>query len=62
MAVVRSPRAKMVYVEELDALVQEDLMPDLMEGFCSDKECEPPVEGKEDCEFYQDGIFDTPHR
>lgn len=26
---VRSPRAKMVYVKELDALVQEDLLPEL---------------------------------
>lgn len=56
MGVVRSPRAKMIYVEELDALVQEDLVPDVMACLCSSKECEPPFGGKEDCEFYQGGI------
>lgn len=51
--VKRSPRANFLYIKELNALVQEDLLPDL--ALCSAKECEPPYGGKESCEFYQNG-------
>ena len=56
MDAVRSPRAKVIYIEELDAFVQEDLILDVMASLCSSKECEPPFGGKEDCEFYKGGI------
>lgn len=57
---VRSPRAKLVYVEALDALVQEDVLPDL--SLCSTKECEPPFGGKENCEFYQAGLCSAAYK
>ena len=33
MGTARSPRSKMVYVPELDAMVQENLVPDLFYNF-----------------------------